>query len=314
LKESSQISVIIPAYNASRTVGAAVDSVLAQTFPDFEVLVIDDGSQDDTAEVVRARDDPRVQCVRTQNGGVSVARNRALEHAAGPYVAFLDADDAWLPTKLERQHAAMTEKPGVGVCFSSAQLVDDDLRPVGIDWAVARADYTEAILLEGNVVRAGGTSVLARTSMVHEAGGFDPRLSQCADWDLWLRMSLFTSFLPLHEPLVEYRIVGGTMSSDPELLERDTFTMLDKFFASSASPAYNHLRKRAYANRSMVCAGTYLHAGRLRDSMRCVVAALRSDPRTVGRLVSFPVRWADRARRRLMGQPGREGDALSGRL
>jgi glycosyltransferase involved in cell wall biosynthesis len=103
MAEAPEITVIIPAYNAERTVGIAVDSVLAQTFANFELLVIDDGSQDETADVVTARDDPRVKCVRTENGGVSVARNRGLDLAAGSYVAFLDADDAWQPTKLERQ-------------------------------------------------------------------------------------------------------------------------------------------------------------------------------------------------------------------
>src|SRR3954469_12256948 len=99
-----EVSVVIPAYNAAQTVGAAVDSVLAQTFGDFELIVVDDGSRDDTAEVVRARKDPRVNCVRTENGGVSAARNRGLDLAAGSLVAFLDADDAWQPAKLERQH------------------------------------------------------------------------------------------------------------------------------------------------------------------------------------------------------------------
>jgi glycosyltransferase involved in cell wall biosynthesis len=294
-----EISVIIPAYNASRTVGTAVDSVLAQTFVDFELLVIDDGSRDDTAEVVRARDDPRLNCVRTESGGVAVARNRGLELAAGSYVAFLDADDAWQPRKLERQHLAMAEIPGVGLCFASAQLVDDDLRPIGMDSAVDRSDYGEALLLEGNIVAGSASSVMARTSVINQAGRFDPRLSQCADWDLWLRMSVITSFLPLHETLVLYRSVPGTMSSDPELLERDTFALLDKFYAGSASAPYDGVRRRAYANHWMICAGSYLHAGRLRESSRCVVAGLNSDPRTVSRLVSFPARWAARARRRM---------------
>jgi glycosyltransferase involved in cell wall biosynthesis len=279
-------------------VGTAVDSVLAQTFVDLELIVVDDGSRDDTAEVVRARDDRRLNLVRTENRGVAAARNRGLALAAGPYVAFLDADDAWEPTKLERQHLAMTETPRVGLCFASAQVVDNDLQPIGMDRAVDRSDYSQALLLEGNIVAGGGSSVLARTSVVHEAGCFDPGLSQCADWDMWLRLSTTTRFLPLQDALVLYRSAPGTMSSDPELLERDTFAMLDKFYAEAASAAYEGVRKRAYANQWMVCAGTYLHAGRLRESLRCVVAGLHSDPRTVSRLVSLPARWAGRVRGR----------------
>ena len=293
-----EISVIIPAYNASRTVGAAVDSVLAQTFADLDLIVVDDGSQDDTASVVSERDDPRLKLIRTPNGGVAAARNRGLDATDGSYVAFLDADDAWRPTKLERQHAAIVHRPEIGLCFPSARLVDDGLRPFGTDPAVDRADYTEALLLEGNIVAGGGSSVLARTSLVGRAGGFDPQLSQVADWDMWLRMSLITGFVALHEELVLYRSMPGTMSSDPQLLERDTFAMLDKFYDAPASAPYVRLRKRVYANQWMVCGGTYLHARRLRDSLRCVGSGLRSDPRMLDRVVALPVRWARRAARR----------------
>jgi glycosyltransferase involved in cell wall biosynthesis len=194
--------------------------VLAQTFVDFELLIIDDGSRDDTTEVVAARDDSRLRLVRTENGGVAAARNRGLDLATGSYVAFLDADDAWRPAKLERQHVAMKERPGVGVCFASAEIVDDDLRPIGAEAAVLRSNYVEALVLEGNVIAGGGSGVMARTAVIEQAGGFDTQLSQCADWDLWLRMSVITQFLPLNDSLVLYRSVAGTMSSDPELLER----------------------------------------------------------------------------------------------
>jgi hypothetical protein len=207
----------------------------------------------------------------------------------------------------------MREAPDAGLCFASAELVDDDLRPIGMDPALARSDYTEALLLEGNIVAGGGSAVMARTSVVEQAGRFDTGLSQCADWELWLRMSVMTHFLPLRETLVLYRAAPGTMSSDPELLERDTFALLDKFYAHSAAAAYAGVRRRAYANQVMVCAGTYLHARRLRDSLRCVASGLRSDPRTVSRLVSFPARWADRARRRVQGRPPRDPKAVSRR-
>jgi glycosyltransferase involved in cell wall biosynthesis len=303
LTSTPEISVIIPAYNASGTVGTAVDSVLAQSFSDFELLVIDDGSRDDTAEVVQARDDPRVNCIRTENGGVSVARNRGLELASGSYVAFLDADDAWQPTKLERQHRAMSEMPRIGLCFTSTELVDDDLQRLGVQHAVDRSDYTEALLLEGNIIAGTACSPMVRTSVINQAGRFDQRLSLCADWDMWLRLSVITSFFALDETLALYRSVPGTMSSDPDVLERDTFAVFDKFYAHPSSAAYRGMRARAYASQWMVCAGSYLHARRLRDSLRCVVAGLHSDPRTVKRLASFPARWAVRARGRPRSHP-----------
>jgi glycosyltransferase involved in cell wall biosynthesis len=305
-----EVSVIIPAYNASRTIGATIESVLAQTFTDFELLVIDDGSQDDTADVVSAVEDARVNCVRTENGGVSVARNRGLDMASGAYVAFLDADDAWRPTKLERQHRALSDSRDAGLCFAATEHTDDDLRPTAMHHAPQRADYSEALLLEGNIISGSASSVMARRAAIDQAGRFDPTLTLCADWDMWLRMSVVAGFLGLDEPLVLYRSIPGTMSGDPKVLERDTFALLDKFYANPDSGPYTAVRDRVYANHWMVCAGSYLHARNLRDSLRCVGAALRTDPRTVSRLVSFPGRWIDRGRRRLQGRPPRDAKAV----
>jgi glycosyltransferase involved in cell wall biosynthesis len=287
--------------------------VLAQSFADYELIVIDDGSRDDTADVAEARSDSRVKVVRSENQGVSAARNRGLDLASGEYVAFLDADDAWQPPKLQRQRDAMAETPAAGMCFTATEIVDDDLRPIGGEAAEVRPDYTRALVLEGNIIAGGGSSVMARRSLVDQIGRFDTQLSQCADWDLWLRLSVVAELLPLADPLVLYRVAGGSMSSNPALLERDTIAMLDKFFASPGAAGYAQIRRRAYANQRMVCAGSYLHTRRLRDSLRCILRALRDDPRSAGRLASVPLRWADRARRRVLRCPPSQRDAISRR-
>ena len=305
-----EISVTMPAYNAARTVGVAVDSVLAQTFHDFELIVIDDGSHDETAEIVETRSDPRVSCIRTMNGGVSVARNRGMEQASGSYVAFLDADDAWQPEKLELQHALLKQRPDVGLCFTTTQFVDDDLQPTALQPAVERTDWTEALLLEGNILPGSASAVLVRASVIEHSGGFDPRFSLCADWDMWLRMSLRSKVSLLDVPLVLYRSVPGTMSSDMSVLERETFALLDKFYANPESAPYERVRRRAYANRWMVCGGSYLDSGQIRDAARCMVTGLRTDPRTIRTLVSFAGRLAHRARRRAQGLPPRDPKIL----
>jgi glycosyltransferase involved in cell wall biosynthesis len=307
---SPEISVIIPAYNAARTVGIAVDSVLAQTFGDFELIVIDDGSPDNTAEVVRERSDPRVTCVTTENGGVSVARNRGVERASGSYVAFLDADDAWQPAKLERQIALLKERPDVGLCFTTTQFVDDDLQPTALQPSVQRADWTEALLLEGNILPGSASSVLIRAAVVEQCGGFDSRFSLCADWDMWLRMSVLGKIALIDEPLVLYRSVPGTMSSDMSVLERETFALLDKFYATPQSAPYERVRRRAYANRWMVCGASYLDAGQRRDAVRCILTGLRTDPRAARRLASLAGGMAHRARRRAQGLPARDPKIL----
>jgi glycosyltransferase involved in cell wall biosynthesis len=288
------ISVIIPAYDAARTVGVAVDSVLAQTFEDFELIVVDDGSRDATADVVRAREDPRLRCVTTPNGGVAQARNHGLALTSGALVAFLDADDAWHPTKLARQDETMTERPSVGLCYAAAELVDDRMAKIGEDPAPPRAEYCEALLTIGNIVSGGGSSAMVKRSLLTALGGFDPRLSQTADWDMWLRLSLETDFAAIAAPLVRYRKAPDTMSSDPALLERDTFAMFDKFFANPAALHYRPVRRRAYGRQWMVCAGTYLHAGRIGDSLRCLLRGLAEDPRSIRLPLLLPARSAAR--------------------
>jgi glycosyltransferase involved in cell wall biosynthesis len=287
--------VIMPAYNAERTIGVALESVLSQSFEDFELIIIDDGSSDATKDVVRASSDSRIRCVSTQNGGVSRARNRGLSLASGELVAFLDADDVWYRTKLKRQVETMAARPSVGLCFTSAELVDDQLRKIGEDCARRHEDFCEALLLIGNVLPASGSSVMARRSLVTAAGGFDTGLSQCADWDLWLRLSLKADFEPIAEPLVQYRKSAGTMSSDPALLERDTFALLDKFFATAACTRYRAMRRRVYSNQWLICSGTYLHAGRFQDSLRCLRRGLAADPGNLRRPLLFPARTVGRA-------------------
>lgn len=294
-RHSGRVSVVLPAYNAARTVGKAVDSVLTQTLTDLELLVVDDGSTDCTSEVVEAREDERLRCVKTENRGVAHARNCGVRLSSGEFVAFLDADDAWLPRKLEVQLDLMLKQPSIGLCFTSAEIVDRRLRRIGEDSADSFGDYTEALLMRGNVVAGGGSSAMVRRSALERVGGFDAGLSQCADWDLWLRLSVDTSFVAITEPLVQFTRAPGTMSSDPSLLERDTFAMLDRFFTTDVSLPYRPSRRRVYSTQWMVCAGTYLHAGCLRDSLRCVSRGLFVDPRSLSIPALLPVRVASRA-------------------
>src|SRR5262249_24442604 len=159
--------------------------------------------------------------------------------------------------KLERQYRVLTDNASIGLCFTAATLIDDERRPIGLDPAPSLADYSEALLLRGNIVAGGGGAGLVRAALCQEGGGFDSQMSQCADWDLWLRLSVVTEFASISEPLVLYRYVAGTMSGNPRLLERDTFALLDKFFDASFSDPYRGLCQRAYANHWMICAGTY---------------------------------------------------------
>jgi glycosyltransferase involved in cell wall biosynthesis len=283
------VSVVIPSYNAARYVGAAIESVLAQTAADLEVVVVDDGSSDDTERIVRGYG-PKVRYLRQQNAGVAAARNHGLAESRGRLVGFLDADDTWLPRKLERQTAALAARPELRACYSAFTAVDHDLRPLGVRRSPRVASMLEDLLLRGNVVGSICT-VLCEKALFDAAGGFDRALSQCADWDMWIRLSLLTDFLYLDEPLVTYRQHATNMSRDIRLYEKDSMLLLDKAFAlPGLPPEVRARRSEAYGRMFLVLAGSYYHAGAYADFLRCSSRALAHDPRRLGHMLGYPWR------------------------
>ena len=216
-----QVTVIIPAYNAGRTITAALQSVFAQTYRDFDVIVVDDGSTDDTALRVAEWGD-RVTYVRQANGGPGSARNEALRHTRSPLVAFLDADDVWMPRKLERQVAYFARFPETGLLHSAAivsrtptQTVLETLDEAPIDAPHEPPSNVYCDLFHG-VLEINTLTVMARRDVVAELGGFDERRElHVEDWDLWLRIAARYTVGYLPNALAVHR-PGGSMSSEVE--------------------------------------------------------------------------------------------------
>lgn len=292
---SPRVSVVIPAFQAAGTIEATLSSVAAQTFSDVEILVVDDGSTDGTAEVAAAHPvTPMV--IRQANAGVSAARNAAIDRAQGDLVAFLDADDAWEPRKLELQVALLDAQPGVGVAYTSTTVVDALDQPVRVIDVTDHHDPVESMLLRSSIMAL--SSGMVRRELL-DVVRFDPRFSQCADWHLWLRLGLRTRFSPVLEPLLRYRQSPGNMSANIPLLERDTFGVLDAFYAEEpGAERYESIRSTVYSNHWMIVGGSYLHAGRPRDAVRCVWTGVKLRPTNLVRPLGLPLRWA---RRRVRG-------------
>jgi glycosyltransferase involved in cell wall biosynthesis len=289
-----EVSVVIPTYNSARYAAEAVESVLAQTFEDLEVIVVDDGSTDDTAEVIGSMASP-VRYLHQPNSGVSVARNHGIEESTGRYVALLDADDTWLPEKLSKQIEALRGAPGYRLCYTALMITDADLSPIGVREAGFAGTALETLLLQGNIVGGGSSTVLCERDLFGEIGGFDPDLSQCADWDMWIRLASLTDFLYLSEPLVRYRQHGESMSNDPQLLEKDSVRVLEKGFQTPGiEPQVAARRQHALARNDMVLAGTYFQARRYRDFARCAVRSVSRDPRRAKYLAAYPIRAVKR--------------------
>ncbi len=223
------VSVILPTYNRARLVPRAIESVLQQTHEAIELIVVDDGSTDDTENAVRSFDDSRIRYVRHDNRrGAAAARNTGIELARGEYVAFQDSDDEWLPDKTAVQLQAL-EKPGLGdaVCVCSYRHYKHERwKPVIHPPGVKRGDVVIAELLGGMAL--GTQTLLVKKRLVDEAGGFDERLPRAQDYDLCIRLAARSDFLLLSEALVDVHHNEDSISADPFLFADATRMLAEK--------------------------------------------------------------------------------------
>lgn len=195
------VSVVMPAYNVAWCVGRAVDSVLAQDFRNRELIVVNDGSTDGTRAVLEGYG-AAITVIDQDNHGMSAARNAAIRRARGTYVAFLDADDWWLPGKLMRQVELMQDRPEIGFCSSAVRVEDSDGRLLN-HWRCPRASTeTLATLFAENGAIAGGCSaVMVRRDLLHRVGLFDESLRGFEDPDLWMRLAAVSGYACIEETL-----------------------------------------------------------------------------------------------------------------
>ena len=240
------ISVIIPAYNAEQTISETVRSVLKQTLSDFEVIIIDDGSQDLTLEILSGITDSRIKVFSHPNAGACVSRNRGFAQAQGEFIAFLDADDLWTPDKLEAQLAALQANPQAAVAYSWTNCIDEagQFLRRGNHLSLNGDIYAELLL--SDVLENGSTSLIRREALA-AVGGFDESLAAAQDWDLYLRLAVNYQFVVVPSPQVLYRISTNSMSSQVLQLESASLQVIEKAF-SQAPPALQHLKKPSLAN------------------------------------------------------------------
>jgi glycosyltransferase involved in cell wall biosynthesis len=228
------VTVIIPSYNMAHFVGEAIDSVLKQTYPHFEIIVIDDGSTDTTGGAVRLFQDPRIRYVYQDNRGLSAARNTGLRLAKGDYIAFLDADDRFLSNKLELQVDFLETHPDVGLVVGGMERVAMNGRTYYRERPRSGHVPVERLLWGGDfVVHA----TLMRKEWTDITGFFDESLQAAEDWDFYLRMALFGCRIERIPAIVcVYRYTASSMYEDVERQVREMSRVIEKNFCVPIMP------------------------------------------------------------------------------
>lgn len=242
-----KVSVIIPAYNAMTYLPETLSSVLEQTFSNFEVLIVNDGSSDHIEEWA-SKLTPRVQLIAQANQGPSAARNTGIAMAKGEYIAFVDADDLWEPTKLEKQVRCLDDNPTVGLVYNWTSIVDEQGKATGrVITSDAQGDVLRQIL-ERNIIYC--PSVMVRRCCFDMVGLFEPDLRFNEDWEMWIRIASHYHFAVTKEPLVHYRQHPKNSSKNWKLMEEGYRLVIEKAFESVPSEL-EYLKNHSYGHANL---------------------------------------------------------------
>jgi len=282
--ESGLVSVVIPAFNAAGCIGRALDSALAQTYSQREIIVVDDGSTDDTpAQLSRYGD--QVHVVTKENGGLSSARNAGIAAASGEFVAFLDADDWWLPAKLERQVALMRAHPEIGFCSTAAQVVSTEAKLMNV-WPCppATANVLEGIFENPSLIPGSGSGVMLRRAIVDRVGGFETNLRSLEDIDMWMRIASVSGYACVAEPLTMILRSSQSMSRNLDTMRTSALQVLRKNRDLLPSGRRGRFWQACYASTLTDYAKWEYRAGRHGDAIAHLLEAFSRAPVARGRL------------------------------
>jgi glycosyltransferase involved in cell wall biosynthesis len=261
-------SVVMAAFNYGRFIAEAMRSVTAQTFADWELIVVDDGSTDDTPDVVRPfLADPRIRYHRHENRGQPATENVGVGMARGDWIAFLDADDRWFPEKLARQVSLIERNPSVSVVYGELMLMDPNGNPLPTPLRTQYRGYIVKELFRQNEIPF--STAVVRRSVIEEVGGFNAEYRHANDYDLWLRVAASGhafDFVP--EPLVWYRTGHPNLSSRGDVQLGTALTIMDRFV-----DAYPDLLQRRWIDRCY--SETYCHLGMVFQAKGLLLSASR---------------------------------------
>ncbi len=297
---SKSVSVIIPSFNYGRFIAEAIESVLAQTYAVGEIIVVDDGSTDETQQVVQVFGEA-VKYIRQENAGVCSARNRGVEESTGELIAFLDADDIWEPSNLEKRVAKFETNEQIGLVHCGMREFDSETGETLKLYLEGKEGWVgdDLLLWEKPVVNVSGSAIVVEREAFDAVGGFDTRMKVGEDWDFCYRVArkYKVGFVP--EPLINYRSHLRAAHRNVENMENGMAMFYEKAFATD-DPDILKLRRRALGSFHRVMAGSYFHVREYGKASAHAARSVWMHPANLGYLIRFPFRRL-MANRSLMG-------------
>ncbi len=239
------VSVVIPVYNGEKKIQETIDSILNQTFSDFEIVVINDGSIDSTIEIIEKVSDSRLRLFSYSNTGLAASRNRGLAQASGEFISFIDADDLWTADKLEAQLRALREYPQAAVAYSWTDYINESSQFLHSGRRITATGDVYEKLLVMNFLENGSNPLIRRQALT-AVGGFDESLPAAEDWDLWLRLAARYQFVAVQSAQVLYRVSANSMSTNLSRQEAASLQVIERAF-SQAPKSLQYLKKHSLA-------------------------------------------------------------------
>ncbi|BAZ10227.1 putative glycosyl transferase [Calothrix sp. NIES-4071] len=275
-----KVSVVIPAYNGMKYLPDTLQSVWCQSFTDFEVILVDDGSSDNIKQWASQIKDSRFKFISQNNQGLSAARNTGINHSQGEYIAFLDSDDLWVPTKLETHVLCLDSNPEVGLVCSWTAMMNAQGQPTGRLLKPLADGNVYSQLLVKNIIDC--PSVVVRRTCFDKVGLFNSKVRYVEDWEMWIRMATVCEFAVIKEPLVYYRQHPNNMSKNWQQMQLGFNQVISGAF-ESAPKELQHLKKLSYSHANLVLAWKALQSTDkdLQLAANFRASALRYNPKQI---------------------------------
>ena len=280
---SDLVSVVIPVYNAEKYLEETLASVFAQTYPHIEIVAVDDGSKDRSIQILEQYPG-RIHVIKQSNSGAAAARNRGAREAKGKWIAFLDADDLWMPDKVQRQ---------LETCSEYAWSHTDSVFFGGVNDGRKDSDFTEKY--QGQILEqlicsnfVGTSTLMIQRQVFLDAGGFDESLRSIQDWELWIRIARQHPIGYMDAPLMKYRVHAVSASRSTRKTLPNHLKVIDKVFAiGGPAEALSHLKSSAKARSYGICSHIAEEEGDYDFALMCAANALRQGPTQLQRWISL---------------------------